>query len=77
MSQIDYNSNGTHSRSEMVAVLGTPCDIPPFNTKSNRNSSIPFELPTLVIDFLLKVTVCYSGKSFDLGKENGRFGEPY
>jgi hypothetical protein len=30
---------GTHSRSEMVSVHGTPCAIPPRN--SNGNSKIP------------------------------------
>jgi hypothetical protein len=28
---------GTHSRSEMVAVHGTPCMIPPHNSDSNHH----------------------------------------
>jgi hypothetical protein len=33
---------GTHNRSEMVAVLGMPCVIPPYNSNSLSNSTTPY-----------------------------------
>jgi hypothetical protein len=50
---------GTHNRSEVVAVHGNPCAIPPCNSNSNSNNRVLLDTLTIFVLLMHAVLQVY------------------